>query len=279
MSAERDPPFRTVGIVGLGLIGGSIGLGLRRCWPTVDVLGVDEPEVLSAARRLGAVNGVRERLEELQDADLIVLATPVPQIATLLEAAAGADLRGTISDVGSTKRQIMAAAHGVRGRFVGGHPVAGSAQSGVAFARPDLFDRREWLIVPGDAAQAAVEGVEALARGLGARPRRLDAVTHDRLMAYVSHLPQILATVLMATAGNAVGQEGLAAAGPGFADMTRLASSPADLWRGILASNADFVAEAVAALKAGLPTTPTALEDIGRIEAMFRAASRWADRT
>jgi prephenate dehydrogenase len=240
---------------------------------------VDVPEVSAAARQLEAITSVRERLEQLQDAELIVLAAPVPQITTLLEAAAGAGLRGTITDVGSTKRQIMAAARGGPSRFVGGHPVAGSAQSGVTSARPDLFERREWLVVPGDADEAAVQVVEALARALGATPRRLDAETHDRLMAYVSHLPQILATALMTTAGNAVGPEGLAAAGPGFADMTRLASSPADLWRGILASNADFVAEAVTALVASLPGTSAAFEDAAQIEVMFRAAGQWTART
>jgi prephenate dehydrogenase len=279
MSRDAEPPFRAVGVVGLGLIGGSIALGLRRRWPSVQVLGIDVPEVSAAARRLEAITGERERLEDLQDADLVVLAAPVPQIATLLEAARRAGLRGTITDVGSTKRQIMAAAARGPVSFVGGHPVAGSAQRGVAHARADLFEQREWLVVPGRADEGAVQRVEALARGLGARPRRLDADTHDRLMAYVSHLPQILATALMTTAGHAVGAEGLAAAGPGFADMTRLASSPAELWRGIIASNADFIAEALLALVASLPASASACEDAGRVEALFRAANEWAART
>jgi prephenate dehydrogenase len=277
MTADADPPFRTVGIVGLGLIGGSMALGLRRRWPSIEVLGVDVPEVVATARRLEAITGERQRLDELQDVDVVVLAAPVPQIAALLAAAERAGLRGTVTDVGSTKRHVMAAARGVS--FVGGHPVAGSAQSGIAHARADLFERREWLVVPGTAAEPAVQQVEALALGLGARPRRLDAETHDRLMAYVSHLPQMLATALMTTAGNAVGLEGLAAAGPGFADMTRLASSSGDLWRGILATNADFIAEAIRALMATLPETAAAVEDAGRIDALFRAANQWAART
>ena len=279
MTADPVPPFRTVGIVGLGLIGGSMALGLRRRWASVEVLGVDRPDVSAAARRMEAITGERERLEDLLDADLVVLAAPVPQIATLLAAARRVGLPGTITDVGSTKRQIMAAAAAGPISFVGGHPIAGSALSGVAHARADLFERREWLVVPGRADEAAVQRVEALARGLGARPRRLDADTHDRLMAYVSHLPQILATALMTTAGSAVGAEGLAAAGPGFADMTRLASSSADLWRGILATNADFISEALMAFVASLPASSSACEDAGRIEAMFRAANQWAART
>ena len=274
MCAEADPGFRTVGIVGLGLIGGSIGLGLRRRWPHIEVLGVDSPEVSVAAGRLGAITGQRDRLEQLKDADLVILAVPVPQIATLLEVVGRAELRGTITDVGSTKRRIMAAARDCASSFVGGHPVAGSAQSGIAHAQAGLFEHREWLLVPGHAEEAAVQRVERLALSLGAHPRRLDADAHDRLMAYVSHLPQILATALMTTAGNAVGRDGLAAAGPGFADMTRLASSPAEIWRGILASNADFVAEALSAFIAALPSAP-ALDDAVRIDEMFRQANEW----
>jgi prephenate dehydrogenase len=277
MSATVDPPFRTVGIAGLGLIGGSIALGVRRRWPSVEVIGVDDADVVAAARRIGAISGTAAQLADLRDADLVILAAPVPQIAALLESVARAGLTGTVTDVGSTKRHIMAAARGVT--FVGGHPVAGSAQRGIGHARPDLFERREWLIVPGTAGEPAVQHVEALACALGARPRRVDAETHDRLMAYVSHLPQILATALMTTAANAVGAEGLAAAGPGFADMTRLASSSGELWRGILATNADFIAEAAQALVATLPGSPGAFEDTAGIDALFRAANQWAGRT
>ena len=103
------------------------------------------------------------------------------------------------------------------------------------------------------------------------------ADTHDRVMAYVSHLPQLLATALMSTAGRAVGAEGPAAAGPGFGDMTRLASSPADIWRGILASNADYVREAMMALTATLSAGDPA--DAAHVEALFHDAHAWVERS
>jgi prephenate dehydrogenase len=121
--------------------------------------------------------------------------------------------------------------------------------------------------------------VERLAAGLGAAPRRMGADAHDRLMAYVSHLPQLLATVLMSTVGGAVGPEGLASAGPGFADMTRLASSPAEIWRGILSTNGDYVAEALAELVRRLPASEGELADGARVEAIFQEANGWSARS
>ncbi len=279
MSADSTPPFSSVAIVGLGLIGGSVALGLRHRWPDLPVIGVDRPDVLEQAERRGAITRARLRLEDLGDAGLVVLAAPVLEITQLLGEAGRARLQGPLTDVGSTKRHIMATADATGLRFVGGHPVAGAASAGLPSARPDLFEGREWLIVPGRAPEEDVRGLERLVRGLGALPRRMDADRHDRLMAYVSHLPQLLATMLMTTAASAVGEQGLAAAGPGFADMTRLASSPFEIWRGILATNADYVAEALGALAATLPLADGKLADPGRLEAMFRGANEWSERT
>ena len=279
MNRDTAAPFRSVGIVGLGLIGGSVALATRRRWPDVAVVGMDRPEVVADARRRGAVTDERVRLEDLRDVGLVVLAAPVLEIAELLLVAGRAGLPGLITDVGSTKRHIMATAATSSLRFVGGHPVAGAASAGLPNARPDLFDRREWLVVQGGAAEADAHDLERFVRGLGAVPRRVDADVHDRLMAYVSHLPQLLSTALMATAADAVGKTGLAAAGPGFTDMTRLASSPVEIWRGILATNADYVAEALSALVKALPLADGRLADAARIEAMFRGANEWSVRT
>jgi prephenate dehydrogenase len=274
-----NPPFERVGIVGLGLIGGSVALGLRRRWPGLHVVGVDRPEVSAAARRLGAVSDTRAALENLRDADLVVLATPVPEILRCLEDARAANLGALLTDVGSTKRHIVARARELGVRFVGGHPVAGSAQAGLTHARPDLFDGREWLVVPGTGTSADLDRMETTVRGLGAAPRRIDADTHDRLMAYVSHLPQLLSSALMAVAGDAVGASGLASAGPGFADMTRLAASHADVWRGILATNADYIAQALRALVATLPADASSLANAAGIEALFAQANNWSLRS
>jgi prephenate dehydrogenase len=234
--------------------------------------------VAEDALRRGAVTAARSGLAELGDADLVVIAAPVPAIAPLLDEAVRAGLRGLLTDVGSTKRQVMAAASERPVTFVGGHPIAGAAQAGLAHARADLFERRDWLLVPGNADEAVVGRLEALVTALGATPRRIEADAHDRLMAYVSHLPQLLATTLMTAAGEAVGREGLAAAGPGFADMTRLAASSPDVWRGILATNADYIVEALRAFTAALPADRGSLTEATSVDALFRAAHKWASR-
>jgi prephenate dehydrogenase len=274
-SPPAAAPFASVAIVGLGLIGGSVAMGLRRAWPDVRIVGVDRPEIASAARERGAVDDVRERAVDLPDVELIVLATPVPRIVELLGVLDGTGTRALVTDVGSTKRHVAATAAGTGLRFVGGHPIAGAATAGLAHARADLFERREWMLVPGTAPDADVAALERLIAGLGARPRRMEADAHDRVMAYVSHLPQLLATALMTTAGDAVGRDGLAAAGPGFGDMTRLASSPADIWKGIVATNADYIAEAITALAAALPACGGGTIDPRQVEALFQRANSW----
>jgi prephenate dehydrogenase len=161
--------------------------------------------------------------------------------------------RGIITDVGSTKRAVMAAAvaAGLR-RFIGGHPMAGSEHAGLEHARADLFRGRPWLLVA-SAATEADKAVETFITALGGHPRWLSAENHDRTMAYVSHLPQLLATTLMNVASRQVGEEGVAAGGPAFVEMTRLASSPSALWQGILSENADFTTEALKRFVDALP--------------------------
>jgi prephenate dehydrogenase len=268
-----DPPFARIGIVGLGLIGGSIALGLRRAWPGVVLVGFDRPMIAKTALARGVISLAAPRLVDLQDADLVVIATPVPNILEVIAESRRTGVRALLTDVGSTKRQIMTAADGLA--FVGGHPIAGAAYGGLDRATADLFEGRPWLLVPGMAADADVERVEQFVHALGAVARRTDADTHDRVMAYVSHLPQLVASALMSAAGAAVGADGLAASGRGFADMTRLASSPADIWGGILATNADYIAEAVQALMATLPATPDQMADAARCDTIFRQANEW----
>ena len=269
-------PASRVGIAGLGLVGGSIALGLRDRWPQVRLTGLDRPEVLRLARELNAIDDPAASLADFDGCELVILATPVPAI---LELVAEAGRRGTaavVTDVGSTKREIMSAAAAARLRsFVGGHPMAGGEQGGLTHATAGLFAGRRWMIVTGDPAdERAVELVERLAVDLGAIPHRLDAVVHDRTMAYVSHLPQLVADALMSAAGDACGSDGLALAGRAFYDMTRVAASPADVWRGILATNADFVDEAVRSFLSRLPAE-RALEDGVATDRLFADARRW----
>jgi prephenate dehydrogenase len=234
--------------------------------------------VLVSAVALGAVTETAGDVSAAAAADLVVLCAPVAvNLATL--AALGPRLApgAIVTDVGSTKRDIAAAAD-AQGldRFVGGHPLAGAATSGTASAREHLFRGRPWILTPGvRSAPAAVERLRAFAIALGATPTVLDAVAHDRLMAYVSHLPQVVASALLETVGATVGEPGLALSGPGLADTTRLAASPGGLWAGILAANADHVAEAMLSLESALARLRAGLGDAASIETTFASAARW----
>ena len=273
---DLDPPCAAVGVVGLGLIGGSIALRVRGTWPEMRVVGVDRRRVIQDAVRAGVIHDYRTSLAELADCDLVVLAVPVPAILELIEEAGVERLPLVVTDVGSTKRVIMGAAAraGVL-NFVGGHPMAGAEHAGIAHARADLFEGRPWLLVGGDTDRSeALELVERFVRGLGAEPRRIDAAAHDRTMAYVSHVPQLVASALMATAGQRCGRAGLGASGPAFTEMTRIAASPFDTWRGTLATNADFVVEALEAFVARLPA-PAALREGSDLSMLFAEAQRW----
>jgi prephenate dehydrogenase len=279
-SGAAEPPFARLAIVGLGLIGGSIALAARRAWPALAIVGVDRPEPVERARRRGAIDESRASVAELADADLIVLATPVPAILEAVAELGAGSPDALVTDVGSTKRRVLEAAAraGLR-RFVGGHPMAGAERRGVEHARADLFEGCPWVLVePAGGAPEAMVVLERFVAGLGAVPHRFDATSHDRVMAYVSHLPQLLAVALMNAAAAGCGESGLGASGRAFREMTRLAESPADLWRGILSTNGDFIAEAVGALIARLPSSERELVAGAALEAAFEEAGRWRRR-
>jgi prephenate dehydrogenase len=274
-----EPPFRTIVIVGVGLIGGSVGLAARARWPEVDVLGVDRREALREALSYGAVTRMATSLDEaVAVADLVVLAAPVAKnVALVGDVAARVPASTVVTDVGSTKRAIAAAARAHAGlTFIGGHPLAGASVSGVHAAREQLFRGRPWILTPGEAVDAhAVERLKRFVLGLGALPEVLDADRHDRLVAFVSHLPQLVASGLLHTVGEAVGQEGLALSGPGLADTTRLASSPPDIWTEIFQSNADYVEAAVDDLSRLLEALKVSLRSPERVTSVFESAARW----
>jgi len=277
---QDDPPFHNIAIVGFGLIGGSIALAVRVRWPSVRVAAVDRPAVLAHAMGSGAIDRAAQSVSELGDSDLVVLSAPVEQNVRLLRDVSSHLGRAVvITDVGGTKRDIVAAADGLRelgATFVGGHPIGGAERGGFAFARADLFRGRPWVFTPSDGAPtAAVEQLFDLARGVGAKPTTMDAGEHDRLMAFLSHLPQLTASVLMEIVGQAATQDGLRLAGRGLVDTTRLASSPPDIWRGICASNADVIGVALDRLIARLTELRAGLDQIEMVEAIFEEAGRW----
>lgn len=269
-------PFRRIGIAGLGLIGGSMARQLRTRWPDTPLVGVDAPAVLDAARASDVIHEARSSVRALTDVDLIVLAAPVPAIVDLIGELASAGFAGIVTDVGSTKRQILAAAEQAGlARFIGGHPMAGSERGGFDQSRPDLFVGRPWFIVPPASAARSDDrlAVEQLVEALGGLPVHINAAVHDRTLAYVSHLPQLIAVALLNTAAEGCSETGLEHAGRGFEDMTRLARSPAELWQGIVDSNRDYLAKAVHELVANLE--PLVDADPGKLEAAFaQAASR-----
>jgi len=281
-----DPPFESIAIVGLGLIGGSIALGVRERWPESRVFGVDSEAVLAHALGGGAIERGFANIAAVPHASLVVLAAPVRQNIELLHEMSRvgrvlvdpANPRTLLTDVGGTKRDIVSAARALSPgtTFVGGHPLGGGERGGFAFARPDLFAGRPWIFTPdGDDSTEAVERLSRFVTGLGARPCILSAEEHDRVMAYVSHLPQLVASALMEAVGAAAGSDGLRMAGRGLVDTTRLASSPADVWRDICLTNADAIGDALDCLIARLTQLRGDLRHGEAIEAIFSAAAKW----
>lgn len=272
-----DPPFRRVAIVGLGLIGGSIALAVRECWPGTRLTGVDAPAVLAHVVGSGAIDRAVTRVAEVGAVDLVVLAAPVHDNRALLaELAVHAPRPAVVTDVGSTKRDIVEAAAGLPVAFIGGHPIGGAEQGGFAFARADLFAGHPWILTPsGDTAAEPLTALRTWVEGFGARPTVLDPAAHDRLVAFLSHLPQLTAGALMATVGEAVGADGLRLAGRGLIDTTRLAGSPANIWRDICATNADAIGEALDALIEQLTVLRTGLAAGAPVDHLFAGANRW----
>jgi prephenate dehydrogenase len=270
-------PFDTIAIVGVGLIGSSVARACRERWPSIQCLGIDRVDPLDALR-LGVIDRASTRLEDAAEADLVVLAAPVLQNVALLERLAPHVTAGcVVTDVGSTKRSIVDVARRLDGlAFVGGHPLAGAEVSGVTSGRADLFRNRPWVLTPDTGTDEEVlRRVTGLVEGLGAEPVMLDADEHDRLLAYVSHLPQLVASTLLQMVGEAVGRSGLRLSGAGLGDTTRLAASPASVWTEICHTNADELGAALDRLCECLATVRGELSMPDRMETLFESAARW----
>ena len=271
--------FDKVAIVGLGLIGGSIALAARQTWPQSLVIGVDDKDVLERAMVRHAIDVAADDPVVMAEAALVILAAPVKQNIDLLDEL-DQHIQGTaiVTDVSSTKREIVEHARRLPRRFtfVGGHPLGGAPQGGIDYARPDLFRGRPWLFTPtDDAAGPALERLQDFVTALGAKPHVMTAAEHDRLLAYLSHLPQLTASALMHVVGTSAGQSGLSLTGRGLADTTRLASSPPRIWRDICATNADEIRRALEALITELATLRDGLDEDGVIERVFDSAAEW----
>jgi prephenate dehydrogenase len=230
--------MQRVTIVGVGLIGASFGLALRKAGFAGSIVGVSSPRSISAGMERGAIDSGMTLEEAVTQSDLIFLSQAISGIiATLTQLDSLVRSSTLVTDAGSTKVEIVkTAANSVRNcPFVGGHPMAGKAQRGAEEADADLFEGRPWVLTSQSDHPVEVEFRAWLDR-IGARITTMDAATHDRLVAWSSHLPQLASTALAAVIGD---QQPTAAgiAGPGLTDMTRLALSSYDLWRDILDTN------------------------------------------
>ncbi|MGA2453771.1 MAG: prephenate dehydrogenase/arogenate dehydrogenase family protein [Solirubrobacteraceae bacterium] len=246
-------------VLGLGLIGGSIGLAARGR-ADAEVCGYDpDAGVRARALELGAIDTqAADIASAVAGADVVFAAAPVGALSETVRlalASAGPDC--VVSDVGSTKRLLADAA--ADERFVGGHPLAGAETAGVEHARADLFDGATWYLTPAKGSTAGVlyERLHRLLIRFGARPVAIDADTHDRLMACVSHLPHVLANLLVSQTASLLGEESqrLPAVGPSFRDATRVAGANSAIWTDIYMSNRD-------ALIAGIDELAGRLRDV-----------------
>ncbi|MBZ5515294.1 MAG: prephenate dehydrogenase/arogenate dehydrogenase family protein [Acidobacteriia bacterium] len=278
-----DTNFHRISIIGLGLIGGSWGLALKERSVKARRVGCDKPEVLERALAAGAVDeGSTDPLAAARDADLIILATPVGVILDLLpQFKAAAAPRALITDVGSTKRLICQRAREAFGDeplFLGGHPLAGKERSGLENASAALFEGARYVLtplLPDHLADERIKAFSALVEQLGARPFVTEASTHDRAVAFLSHLPQLVSTGLASMTAEQGTEDflPLELAASGFRDATRLAESPYNLWRDICLTNIENIQSALESLIEKLEAMKLHLSD-RELEREFRQARK-----
>jgi prephenate dehydrogenase len=271
----------TLALVGAGLIGGSFALALKQAGAVRAVSGVGRSAArLTVARELGLIDRVVDWAEAGQ-ADVILLALPVGETEAVLRQLAPHLKPGAIvTDAGSTKADVVAAAHAALGAraadFVPGHPIAGSERSGAAAARADLFLGRRVVLTPQPDTRAdAVALVRALWEATGAQVEMLDATQHDRIFAAVSHLPHLAAFALVDDlAGRADSELFFRYAASGFRDFTRIAASSPEMWRDIALANRPALLAELDGYVAALQTLRQALndEDAAALLALFSRA-------
>jgi len=297
--------IKQITIFGTGLIGGSLALALRKHGFTGTIVGCDKPLVMAKAKRTGMIDlGIMEPRQAVQHSDVVVLATPVGSIIDLIERV-GPLLPpdALLTDVGSTKGEVVARALAVFGadaarRFLPGHPMAGKESGGLEQATADLFHGAVWLFTPIDSWSADVSSANRNAgethsprsgqapalhseflswiEKIGARPITLDSTRHDRLCAWLSHLPQMISTALAASLHDEFGDDPdlQAIGGRALREMTRIASSPYSVWRDIALTNTANLEEAILRLEQRLAHLRENLKTRG-LEEEFERAHRY----
>ena len=240
--------IRQITIIGTGLIGGSFGLALKKRRFRGRIVGCDREPVLKRAQKLGVIDeGESNPLKAVRGSQIILLATPVGAIIELIQRL-GPTLspQTLLTDVGSTKAEVLSRANKIfgnntRSRFLAGHPMAGKEHSGVEFADPDLFKNAAWLVTPSPE-QNVHEGLSGeflkWVKKIGARTITIDADEHDQLCAWISHLPQLISTALAALLVDEYGNKPmLEVGGRALQEMTRISASPYSMWRDVTLTN------------------------------------------
>ena len=253
--------IRQITIIGTGLIGGSLALALKKYAFAGRIVGCDRAPVLDRARSKGAIDvGHTNPSDAVRGSQIIILATPVSGIIDLIERLGPAlPAKTLLTDVGSTKAEVVQRAKTVFGkntgvRFLAGHPMAGKEQSGVEFADPDLFQNAAWFVTPAPG-QKIYDGLSGeyleWMEKIGARIASIDAGEHDQLCAWISHVPQMISTALAAALVEEYGEDAplLEAGGRALREMTRISSSPYSMWRDIALTNKTNIRSALAKLE------------------------------
>jgi prephenate dehydrogenase len=245
-----------IAVLGVGLIGGSIGLAAREFVEDAEVVGFGrDPGRLRVALGRGAIDRAAGSVAEAVDgAELCFACAPVGALTSLVgEALASAGPGCCVTDVGSTKQQLVAAVDDPR--FVGGHPIAGAETAGVEQARADLFQGAVWYLTPLPTSEGLLyERLHRFVVDVGARPVAVDPATHDRMVAVFSHLPHVIANVLASQAADRLRDQGeaLRQVGPSFRDMTRVAGANTAMWADIYRANQAAIVEEVRAFRRAL---------------------------
>jgi prephenate dehydrogenase len=278
--------IRQITIVGTGLIGGSFGLALRQQDFPGTIVGCDRPEVLEAALIRAAIDrGDTDVRQAVQDCDVVVLATPIGGILSTFEKLAPTlDPNRLITDTGSTKAQFVQRARMVFGtqagmRVLPGHPMAGKERGGIENANANLFRDAVWLITPINAEPQYTERQREYIRlleSIGARVVAMDPERHDRLCAWISHLPQMIATALACVLRDELGEDEAirAIGGRALREMTRIASSPYSMWRDIALTNSQNMEEALLRFEQQLAHLRESLRGPG-LRQMFESANQF----
>jgi len=282
-----EPTFQRVAIIGLGLMGGSWGLALGKGGFSGQRVGCDRREVLDRALSRQVVDeGNSNPAEAVREADLVILATPVGTILDLLPKLKKACTHhALVTDVGSTKRLICRRAYEIFGAeplFLGGHPLTGKERCGLESADGELFARSRYVLtplVPAHQSDPREQRFAALVASLGARPHWTDAASHDRGVALLSHLPQLLSSSLASLVAERETEEKLPLefAAAGFRDLTRLADSPYSIWRDICLTNTEYIQVALEGLIQKLESVKLHLSD-RELEREFQQAARLRDK-